>query len=175
MPALTFLQKFMPLFCMVILAAVFTNTVYYQLWALPQFLVVLGEWGFEPIYVRRMIARGVIAYQLACLVCLYLAIGTGLTGSRHFGYMAWKYGRVAVVGLFLFLQVATVLYVALDPPMCGCGSLALRIDGWLEELWLLARLPRPVFSNTFPVVRNVLLSVAAVIGISRGKMKKAHE
>lgn len=160
---------------MAILGAVFANDFFHHFTGIPRFVWVLREWGFESRESRRMVARGVIAFEGVSMVCLIAAVGTGITNNRRFGRIVAKAAQACVVGVLLFLQIVTVLYLVEKPLYCGCGPLARRIDGWIEELWMYLQFDAPESSVAIPVTRNILLSLAAVGALMRARVKKPHE
>ncbi len=169
------LSKVLPIVCLGILGAILANAVHHQLTAIPEFVYVLGEWGFQTVKARRMVARGVIVFELINVALLVFAVGTGITYSRRFGYHGWRAGRLSALLLLLYLQLIIILYAVNDPLLCGCGPLTLRLDGWIEELWGVFNLSAPKFKSAVPIVRNVLLSFVALVAMSRERIKKREE
>ena len=165
-----------PLICLAVLGAVFANSFWYQLTSIPQFVFALREWGFEVANPwGRAVARLVIAFEFLCVLAIGFALGTGITLNKQLGYNGWYAGQAATFALLVFLQGTIVMYTVWNPLICGCGPLALRIDGWLTELWWGLRLPEPETTSTIPVLRNVILSGVALGALSRERVKKPGE
>ncbi len=166
-----------PLVSIAILFAVFANAFYYQIAAIPQFVFVLRQWGIfaEDVELRRAVARGVLAFEFLILVGLLTAFATGVIQSRRSGNFGWRLGQISLKAVLLYLQLTIILYAAVDPLLCGCGPLAVRIDGWIDEAWYALNLPAPKTAGAISIVRNVLLSFVAAVGLSRGEVKKMDE
>ncbi|MEO1335739.1 MAG: MauE/DoxX family redox-associated membrane protein [Myxococcota bacterium] len=169
------LKKASPLLCMSLLASVFANSAYHQINDISQFVFELQAWGITSVPLARMVARGVIFFELVCVSILVLAIGTGITQDQKFGPWAWEKGRMSIVALLIYLQLTIILYAVNDPLFCGCGPLAKRIDIFIQDVWDVFSLPTPALRTTVPVIRNVLLTFAAIVAFLRPPMPKASE
>ena len=169
------LREALPLLCAAVLCAVFANAFYHQIVAIPQFVFVLQEWGFGKERYSRMIARGVIAFEFVCLVGLIVSLGTGLTASKRLGNFGWRAGRLSFGLALFYLQLTIIMYAVMNPLICGCGPLLQRMDGWIVELWGALGFAEPKTAGAVSIVRNVGLSLLALIGLTRERVKRMDE